>query len=295
MKLSVVTTITNPDERQDKWREALACYCAFADEVVVVNGGKPIISKTSKAVNGLMFYLESISPENESYVDKTKEVMLPWPHEWNWIELPRHLNAGLEACTGDWCLKIDADQFIHENDFDAVREMLLGCPDNIDVLTFQKMSMTYGGKYFQKGGQPIAFRRKDYIKIGKDVDKHTDLCFPIKVTGYEKVNDYQLPCGTELTREKTGISYWNYDYFFKDKRFTKREFWRFSKAYHRYFDEWTFGSNSDKSFRVFLNMMKGRHDKAPYTYKLEDHPKYIKEAVRNLKESQFGHSAWGEL
>ena len=42
MKISVITTITNPEERQDRWQEALSCFCDFADEVIVVNVGKSL-------------------------------------------------------------------------------------------------------------------------------------------------------------------------------------------------------------------------------------------------------------
>jgi len=278
MKLSVLTTISNPDERQDKWQEALSCYCDLADEVVVVNGGE---------------YLFGLN-------ERIKQIPFPWPYEWSWIELPKHLNAGREKCTGDWILKMDIDQFIHEKDFKEVRKRLSECPKKAEAMTFQKMSMTYGGKYYEKGGQPIAFRNLPGIAIGKALDKETDLCFAIRQTGIEEVWDwegkiqyYSLPVGKSLKEERTGVNYWNYDYFFKTKEFTKNEFWRFSRAYYRYFQSWNFGSSIEASFRHFLDMQKGRHDKALYTYKLEDHPKYIREAVKNLSEEQFGSNGFG--
>ena len=36
MKISIFTTMTNPEERMDPWKESLACYEDFADEVIVV-------------------------------------------------------------------------------------------------------------------------------------------------------------------------------------------------------------------------------------------------------------------
>ena len=162
--------------------------------------------------------------------------------------------------------------------------------------------MTYGGKYFQKGGQPICFRNKPNIKIGKNKDKKTDLCFAIDYTGSVKIVDlvclkesYYLPVGNQLKEFKSGIKYWNYDYFFKTQLFTKKEFWRFSRAWNRYCGDWQFGGSEATSFKIFMDGMKGKHDKAPYTYELEDHSKYIKEAVKNLTKDQFGHSAWGLL
>ena len=36
MKLSIFTSMTNPEERMDPWQEALTCYKDFADEVITV-------------------------------------------------------------------------------------------------------------------------------------------------------------------------------------------------------------------------------------------------------------------
>jgi len=305
MKLSILTTITNPEQRQDKYKEAFKCYSDLADEVVVVNGGKAEFFEFEK---------KNITYEGKMYGKAVfKFINLEWPEEWNWFELPRHLDAGRRNCTGDWIIKMDIDQMFHEKDFDRIKTKLAECPENIDVATFQKMSMVYGNKYYQKGGQSIAFRNKPYIAIGKNLNKRTDLCFAIRQTGVEKLEQlftysewdergenliedkiiYDLPVGTGLDTFKTGIQYWNYDYFFKTKEFTKKEFWRFSRAYNRYFKVWTFGNSEEASFKVFLNMMEGRYNRAPYTYKLGDHPKYIREAVKNLQPKQFGFNGWG--
>lgn len=310
MKISILTTIANPRERQDKWLEAFECYKDFANQLVVVNGSKKL------RFNFLSPGLCDFRSQEEIAKDEIKQKLLDrkrgysidgnekfiivnqaWPEEWNWVELPRHLNAGLEQCTGDWVIKLDIDQFIHEKDFEAIRATLHRCPDYISVVTFQKMTLLYGKKYYQKGPVPIAFRRQPEIKIGKDINKRTDLCFPIKQTGVEVVTyekgRYELPTGEGLLTYKGGQHFWNYDYFFKDKRFTKREFWRFSRAYHRYFKEWTFGNTSNASFKIFINNMSSRYKKAPYTYKLEDHPKYIRQAVQELIPDQFGYNGWG--
>ena len=41
MKISVATTYTNPDERQDPWKEAITCYKDFADEIIVTGQDWP--------------------------------------------------------------------------------------------------------------------------------------------------------------------------------------------------------------------------------------------------------------
>ena len=39
--LSIFTTMTNPDDRNDPWKEALNCYEELADEVIVVGKNWP--------------------------------------------------------------------------------------------------------------------------------------------------------------------------------------------------------------------------------------------------------------
>ena len=40
-KLSIFTTMTNPSERNDPWKEALNCYEDLADEVIIVGEDWP--------------------------------------------------------------------------------------------------------------------------------------------------------------------------------------------------------------------------------------------------------------
>ena len=278
MKISILTTLTNPTERQDKWIEALSNYLEFADEVVVVNGGKPIV-------------FVDVKPN-----PKLRIVEMPWPYVWNWVELPHHLNFGLQYCGGDWIIKLDIDQFIHERHYDELRQKLAECPDECYVATMQKMSFTYAKKYYQKGEQPVCFRNKEFIKIGKDINKRTDLCFPVdtrNIKGFETVAGKILYLGTTLPTYKTGVKYFNYDYFFKTQEFTKEEFWRFSQAYYDYFKEWTFGDSKERAFEVFINMLRGRHERAPYTEDDNTHSKWIKQAVAQLTPEQFGYNGWG--
>lgn len=288
MRISILTTVTNPEQRQDKWREAFENYFDFADQVVIVNGGEPFTA-VSWSYPGTEF----------------KIVDLPWPYEWNWAEYPRHLNAGLKECTGDWVLRLDIDQFIHENDFEELRKHLEKADKlGAKIATLQKMSFTYGNKYYQKGGAQIAFKNELGICFGKKMGQMTDLCFPIKQTGVELVKDetidYELPVGGEdvnrlqdLPEYRTPISYWNYDHYFKTMEFMKKDFFRMSRAWQRYFKEWKFGSNEDESFEIFLEMMRMRYAKSPHTAKDSTHPKYIREAIKNIQVEQFGFDGWG--
>src|SRR5262245_59299328 len=114
IKISLFTTATNAIKEQYPLLESIANYCSFADEVIVVDGG---------STDGTLEKLASFS--------KVKVVHLPWPQDkWHWSELPRHINEGFKACTGEVCLKMDLDYLIHEKDFTQLRERLIEMYNN---------------------------------------------------------------------------------------------------------------------------------------------------------------------
>ena len=76
MKISIFTTMTNPEKRMDPWKEALECYNFFADEVVVVGDD--------------------------------------WPTEFSWDHIGKTFQKGYDKCTSDWVMRMDIDYFLHE-------------------------------------------------------------------------------------------------------------------------------------------------------------------------------------
>ena len=73
--------MTNPEERNDPWEEALNCYKDFADEVIV---GKD------------------------------------WPEEFLWDHIGKTFQQGLQT-NGDWAIRMDLDYFFHENDMSYIK------------------------------------------------------------------------------------------------------------------------------------------------------------------------------
>jgi|SRR3972149_8276866 len=272
MKLSIITTITNPDQRGDAWREAIASYLALADEIVVVNGGR---------------LLEKLDP-------KVKWVNLAWPEEWVWSELPYHLNAGMKEASGDWVIKCDIDYVFHESEIENIRATLEGAK-NYALITFQKFSFVTVDRYYEKGNIPLAVNKAKYpaIFFGENLDRKTDLCYPIMA---EKMG--VVPSGHSIAANlilKSHHHIWNYDYTFKTVAQTRREFARFARAWHRYFGEPKWGRGEKESFEVFLNMMRGRYNRCPYRPKLTEHPEYIQGRIAAMTPEQFGYRGWGML
>lgn len=271
MKLTVLTMVTKPDERQDLWREAVANYCRFADEVVIVNGG----------------------PKLEYPDEKVRFVDCPWPDEWDWEELPKHLNVGKACCTGEWILKLDIDQFIHEKEFEKLRKILSKVPETTELLSLTKLNFVHSMRYFSKNTQPILFRNRPHIGFGFVLDfPNGDLCMPMKLIEF---GEDGVPIGEALPSENTDCYYWNFDYVFKTKEVTREHFARMARAYRKYYkNPVTLGSDDEGAWRSFINMHLDRFSKCKEQASLSEIPAEIREAIANLKPEQKGFNLWNE-
>lgn len=280
IQISIFVTVGNvrqgPDEREDRWKEAVYSYMDLADEVVIVHGDR--------------------TPFKVAWPSKVKEVQLDWPYEWNWEELPMHMNLGLETCTGDWVLRMDSDYVIHEKEIEDIKKTLnegSKCP----IAWFQKYCYVCNNKYFEKGKIPLGINKGkvgNKYKFGYSTNVGTDMCYPVRVSG---IRDNGVPEGEYLPDEAwhTRCHVWNYDYTFKNIKTTQEEFWRFSKAYKRSYGKWKMGATKEYSLEVFLAYKKKELAECPYTADINWHPKYIKDAISELTPEQFGHSGFGKL
>ncbi len=83
---SIFTTMTDPDSRNDPWKESLDCYNALADEVIIVGDD--------------------------------------WPSEFDWGVFNKIYQDGFDQCKTDWVMRMDLDYFIHDNDIEKIRRYL---------------------------------------------------------------------------------------------------------------------------------------------------------------------------
>ena len=83
MKLSIFTSMTDPEERNDPWKEALRSYEDIADEVITVGQNWP-------------------------------------PGEFEWKYIGEVFQEGHDICTGDWVMRMDIDYILHEKDMDYI-------------------------------------------------------------------------------------------------------------------------------------------------------------------------------
>ena len=87
MKLSVFTTMTDPESRNDPYKEAINCYEELADELIIVG-------------------------EN-------------WPDEFSFDYIGKTFHEGFEKSNGDWVIRMDLDYFFHQKDINMITLLLL--------------------------------------------------------------------------------------------------------------------------------------------------------------------------
>ena len=70
---------------------------------------------------------------------------------------------------------------------------------------------------------------------------------------------------------------------------------RFARAWKRTFGNYgdRGGSDPEYAYQAWFNMIEKRYKRHLFRKTIEQHPSFIKEKLKNLKDDQFGHSAFG--
>ena len=297
--MSIFTTITDPEQRQDPYLEAIDNYLDFADEVVVIDGSEEF-------EKGLLV------GKNIKWIGSN------WSKEFDWDFIGKQFTRGYLSCTGDWVMRMDIDYFLHPDDFEDIIEFLKNC--DAPAAMMPKKQFLLADRYRVKSLVPVAYNKGKYgdrIKL----DSGGDLCQP-SLDGKE-LNKEMLPIisrkeyiivGDDVTKKQQrkrlpkeykregnvvqymnrGIHLWNYECLLRTKKVEAREFHRFAKAWKRTFGNDPLGAESEeKALEKFLDMQLGRFKNDGWaTIKLKEHPKYIQETIKKLTKEQFGYSLW---
>ena len=242
-------------------------YLDLADEVVIVDGSK--YPKNEPLTEYAFIKLH----------DKVKIVYYEWPKEFKFDFIGQQFQRGYEACTGSWVLRCDIDYVFHEKDMKDIREQLARVDlTNASAASMLKYQYIHPSRYNLKSRTVVAVNKGMYgdrIKF----DLGGDLCQP-SLDGTLIANP---PC--------LSIPFYNYEHMTKTEKAIREEIGRMDRAYRRSFDKPLYKGDT---FEGWADMMRGRIEKAvPFDF--ENHPKYIKETIKNLKPEQFGYSMFGYI
>lgn len=126
MKISIITTMTNPEERKDPWKEALNCYEDLADEIIIT--GKD------------------------------------WPIEFSWEQIGQYFQEGFNQASYDWVIRMDLDYFFRKKDFVKIRNFLSKNSDS-PVISFPQYQIFTPDRYQVKTKLCNAFNKKRFPQI----------------------------------------------------------------------------------------------------------------------------------
>lgn len=271
MKLSIFTTIKEPDTRGDTWRESITCYEQLADEVIVIDGYK----QRAKGDYDVVFFEPT----------KVKHLFNHWPKEFVWDFIGQQFQRAYEACTGDWVIHADLDYIFHERDYQGIREVLEQNSE-APALSFWKYQFVMPDRYNLKSRLVIAVNKKkfgDRIKFNSS----GDLCQPSLDGHYINPND--IP--------EARIPFYNYEKILKTKAQIADDQGRMERAYFRQFGKHQMKSDGtdESAYKAWVQAQMGKWNKPQEQIKLTDHPKVMQETIKNLKPEQWGYSGHNHI
>lgn len=266
MKLSIFTT-GSQSTRGDSIG-SLNSYMDLADEVVYVEGD----ADTARFPDHNREWKSEKTVYNLYY---------PWAREFSWEFIGQQFQRGYESCRGDWAIHADLDFIFHQRDFGKIRQALKDYP-NSPAVSFYKWQFILPDRYNLKSRLAIAVNKKafgDRIKFNGG----GDLCQPTLDGKDLDINE--LP--------QAGVPFFNYEKLTKTKEQIIDDVERMDRAYERYFSKKLYSTDEITAYEGWYNMVKGRFNKPQAKIKLEDHPIYIQETIKNLTPDQFGYNGFG--
>jgi hypothetical protein len=298
MKIIGITMVTDPEYRQDPWKECIGQMLEICDEAVVVCGdtGTYDLADQMKA--------RFDKPLHFEYLD--------WPQpEWTYDELARHLNAGLvkaRELNADWVIKFDADYFIHEQDAGVVKAKLRELKAKKKAIgAFEKLQFFQVSRAYEKGNILTALNMEYPIWYGKDKAKYTDLCQPILWDGKSWMRypgaAHEIPEGVavpENLHQRMGVHVWNYDYSFKTLERATELLYRFDRSHAKFWGHGYHGKalkdiTPESALRDYITLVTGRLKKCNKTFEWQQHPRHIRERVRDIDHDKFGYLLWNKI
>ena len=219
----------------------------------------------------------------EDFADEVIVVGKDWPYEFSWDYIQTVFQEGFDKSTGDWAFWMDIDTMFHEKSFEKIKEELKKYGDS-PAIAFPKYQIFTPDRYHMKTHLVVALNKKifPYIKMNGGGDK-----LQPTING-NLIEIWNIPKSTEPV--------WNYDSIFRTKEIIKEDRARFARAWNRYFKDLggRGGELPDEAYDAWLSMVLERYQYHVLKLKIDDHPKYIRDSLKELDESNFGYSMFGQ-
>jgi glycosyltransferase involved in cell wall biosynthesis len=123
--LSGYTTLRNANKMKYPWKATVRSMLQFCDEVVVVDGGSTDdtwsqLSEWSRSESRLVIKQVEVSDDHPSFAYETDGKLKA---------------TARSLCTNEFCWQMDADEIVHEEDYEKVIHMMRSFPVVTDILS----------------------------------------------------------------------------------------------------------------------------------------------------------------
>ena len=188
MKISGFTVVRNADKYYFPIKECIESMLPVVDEVIVALGVGDAEDKTADII-------KSIGSEKIRIIERTWDEKLYK----DGAILREETSFALSQCTGDWCIYLQADELLHEDDYNQIRN---ACSRYIDDRNVEGFLL----KYFHFFGDYSHYFRSHAwypyeIRIVRNY---------IGITSYRDAQSFITAGGEKLKVIKTGIRIFHY-------------------------------------------------------------------------------------
>ena len=124
--VSGYTTIRNGNDMGYPWKACIASMLGFCDEVVIVDGGS-----TDETWEDLQAFVEDLNDDRL----QIHSMPVDEDHPSFAYESDGKLKArARQLCTSEYCWQMDADEIVHEDDYEKIQQLMRSFPSLLDVM-----------------------------------------------------------------------------------------------------------------------------------------------------------------
>lgn len=152
--LSVVTYVSHVNEKEFYLGELVSSVYDLADEIVIVDGDKGT-SKEDRQTMLLITKLRETFKNQTTGESKIRGYYNPW--EWRLGKSMGRIQRSLAIshATCDWVILLDADEVLHEKDFDKIKKaMEYADQHDVDVFSFRTLHFYRDYHHIKSGPNP---------------------------------------------------------------------------------------------------------------------------------------------
>ena len=116
--LSICTVCSNPLSMDFPLKECLESAAGIADEIILINADDIYPCDTVGEVN---FVISSLSQDIKN---KMKVYYLPWRDSFRKNMSSIEMSVAMSQCTGDYLIWLDADEVLHEKNYEDINKLI---------------------------------------------------------------------------------------------------------------------------------------------------------------------------